>query len=688
MYSSWPLTAIVSVLVSMNFLSAEEISFSLQYQVETEPGSGRFHRLSRQENWNPKETAVIVCDMWDLHHSFNAVRRVEEFAPRLNELLIEARKRGMTIIHSPSDCMEAYSNHPARKKAIQTPPAKKQPLDIKSWCSRIASEEHAVYPIDQSDGGDDDDPDEHAKWVEKLASMGRNTGTRWKTQTQLLKIDPNLDFISDRGDEVWNVLQHNGIKNVILTGVHTNMCVIGRPFGLRQMARNGINVVLARDMTDTMYNPARWPFVSHFTGTDLIVSHIERYVCPTITSDQILGGKPFTFSSDNRPHLVIVMAEKLYQTEQTLPKFAIEQLGKTFRVSTVFDSAKDPNDLVGIEILDHADIAMFSIRRRTPSKEQMKIIKRFVESGKPVVGIRSASHAFSLRGKPAPEGHSVWPEFDAQVLGGSYRNHHANELQSAITPTDSGKKHPVLKGIWNQPFTQLGSLYKNPNNVDGVDVLMIGTVDGFPAEPVAWTFTRADGGRTFYTSIGHPKDFETPAFMRLLTNGIHWAAGLPIPESQPSNAQQIASWRLTKVPGTLDLPNSEGHSIWYRCSLRLSDQWVSSQGVMLEFMEDGPPMSAWLNGKELKRRPDRKRGVRFLVDRNGIELNEANLLVVRFKPNKHDGWQNKPRIHSEQKHFELSGRWQVRIGEDPSWSNIPLPARYGTSTDIIIDPGH
>ena len=76
------------------------------------------------------------------------------------------------------------------------------------------------------------------------------------------------------------------------------MCVAGRPFGLRQMAKNGRRVVLMRDLTDSMYNPARWPNVSHFRGTALIVEHIEKFVCPTITSDQILGGKPFMFSTD------------------------------------------------------------------------------------------------------------------------------------------------------------------------------------------------------------------------------------------------------------------------------------------------------------------------------------------------------------------------------------------------------
>jgi hypothetical protein len=59
-------------------------------------------------------------------------------------------------------------------------------------------------------------------------------------------------------------------------------------------------VALVRDMTDCMYNPKRWPYVDHFTGNDLIVSHTERFVCPTITSDQILGGQPFRSKTDTR----------------------------------------------------------------------------------------------------------------------------------------------------------------------------------------------------------------------------------------------------------------------------------------------------------------------------------------------------------------------------------------------------
>lgn len=262
-------------------------------------GGGPAKRAFHDVEWDTAQTAVIVCDVWDLHHCLNAVRRLEEFAPRLDEVLKEARKRGAIVIHAPSDCMPAYVDHPARMRAMQAPKAKQLPADVEYWCSQLPQEAGKHYPIDQSDGGEDDDPAEHAEWAAKLKSMGRNPGMPWKSQSSLITIDGDRDYISDRGDEVWNILEQRGIRNVILTGVHCNMCVLGRPFGLRQMARNGKQVVLMRDMTDSMYSPKSWPYVDHFTGHKLVVDYVEAAVCPTITSDQLLGGHAFHWKSDS-----------------------------------------------------------------------------------------------------------------------------------------------------------------------------------------------------------------------------------------------------------------------------------------------------------------------------------------------------------------------------------------------------
>ncbi len=249
-----------------------------------------------KEQWPPSSTAVIVCDMWDLHHCKNAVTRAVEMAPRMNEVLEKARAAGVLIIHAPSSCMKPYEGTPARERARTAPAAPRLPDKIGEWCKQIPAEEMAVYPLDQSDGGEDDDPEEHEKWAAELTARGLNPRAPWTKQINTLRIDQEKDAVSDSGVEIWNLLESRGIDHVILMGVHLNMCVSGRPFGLRQMAKNGKHVVLMRDMTDTMYNPARWPYVSHTRGTEIFVQHVERLICPTITSDQLIGGQPFAFS--------------------------------------------------------------------------------------------------------------------------------------------------------------------------------------------------------------------------------------------------------------------------------------------------------------------------------------------------------------------------------------------------------
>jgi nicotinamidase-related amidase len=503
----------------------EAIGLQLRVQSETKPGSGRYHTLSRGETWQGTETAIIVCDVWDLHSSVNATRRLEEFAPRLNDVLAKARRQGATIVHAPSDTMHAYADHPSRIRASKIPRPVTFPKDIKDWCSRVANEEKVAYPIDQSDGGSDDELREHAAWAAKLQAMGRDPASPWKSESPLIEIDGERDYITDRGDEVWSILENRGIKHVILAGVHLNMCVLGRPFGLRRLVTAGKQVVLLRDLTDTMYNPARAPFVNHFTANDLMVSYVEQCICPTISSDQFLSDRPFRFKADRRPHLAIVMAETEYETERTLTAFARNHLGDAFRVSFIYASEPDRPEIPGLEILNEADIALISVRRKPLKPEQMAIVRRFVGSRKPVVGIRTASHAFHLASQPAPSGTVDWPEFDKQVFGGSYHGHHGAELKAIVSTIPEATDCFILSGVPREPFAEGGSLYKTSPLAAGATPLLLGKVEGHPAEPVAWTFLRADGTRSFYTSLGHKSDFENPAFVRLLRNALEWASG-------------------------------------------------------------------------------------------------------------------------------------------------------------------
>ena len=508
--------------VSVMAAESEVIELKLRSRQSLSAENKQFQIVEWTERWDPKQTAVIVCDMWDLHHCLNATRRGAELAPRMNQVLHALRDRGVAIIHAPSACMDFYKDHPARLRAQQTPLADNLPEEIGQWCRQIPEEEQGVYPIDQSDS-EDDDPLEHEQWVKKLEGMGRNPRQPWIRQTDSLDIETQ-DYISDSGEAIWSILEQHDIDNVVLLSVHTNMCVLGRPFGLRNMARYGKNVVLMRDMTDTMYNPKQAPYVSHFTGTDLIVEHIEKWVCPTITSDQVIGGTTFVFSKDVRPHLLIVCSEPEYKTEETLPPFAASELAKEYRVSFVLGDAEDGNLLPGLTAaIEDADVLLVSVRRRALPEAQLQAIREYVAQGKPVIGIRTANHAFSLRGKEPSQGHATWENWDQDVFGGNYSGHHGNGLQTTVRVADGAEDHPILKGVDVSSLTGHGSLYKVSPLNDKARPLLMGSIPDAAAEPVAWTATTSGGGRAFYTSLGHASDFEQPAFRTLLTNAIDWA---------------------------------------------------------------------------------------------------------------------------------------------------------------------
>src|SRR5262249_42426370 len=98
-----------------------QLTQRLRLPAAQEPGT--YDTVLKQAEWAPKQTAVIVCDMWDSHHSLNAVRRVGEIAPRMNQVLEKARGLGALIIHAPSGCMAPYKDHPGRKLAQGAPKA-------------------------------------------------------------------------------------------------------------------------------------------------------------------------------------------------------------------------------------------------------------------------------------------------------------------------------------------------------------------------------------------------------------------------------------------------------------------------------------------------------------------------------------------------------------------------------------
>jgi len=247
------------------------------------PDNQTFRSVRETRVWDPAKTAIIVVDMWDNHHCKSAAQRVVEMAPSMNRVLQAARSRGLLIVHAPSGCMDQYQETPARLRA-QRAAAVKAPSAFQ-W----------NYFNPKREGPLADKLEKAGCSCDSAAPCGPDVRV-WQKQTPLLTI-ADQDAVSDNGQEIYNLLEERGITHVIVMGVHTNRCVLGRPFGIRQMAYLGKKVVLCRDLTDSYHrDPGR-----HFEGLREIIAHVEKYWCPTITSTSLTGQPPFRFAEDRLP---------------------------------------------------------------------------------------------------------------------------------------------------------------------------------------------------------------------------------------------------------------------------------------------------------------------------------------------------------------------------------------------------
>lgn len=244
---------------------------------EQPPGSGKMQVSEEVLRWDAAQTAIIVVDMWDTHLCALSAQRVAAMAPRMNEVLDAARSLGVMIIHAPSDTMNYYQKRPERLR-MQRAPLTAAPFRIGEV--RADRDEERIFPI----AGGCDDP-----VTTKFTGSGPAT-TRgpypWEREHDAIHI-AGYDGISDSGQEIYNFCKQEGIANIALMGVHTNICILNRPFGVRSLRRLGFNVVVARDLTDAMYDPRQRPFVSHARGTELVVEHIEANWCPSILGEDL-----------------------------------------------------------------------------------------------------------------------------------------------------------------------------------------------------------------------------------------------------------------------------------------------------------------------------------------------------------------------------------------------------------------
>jgi type 1 glutamine amidotransferase len=159
----------------------------------------------------------------------------------------------------------------------------------------------------------------------------------------------------------------------------------------------------------------------------------------------------------------------------------------------------------------------------------MAAIRKYLERGGPLVGVRTASHAFDIQAAP-PAGFEVWPEFDHEVLGGNYHDHYPAVGRVEIVAAEKAEGHAILAGVDLKGWSSSASLYRTSPVSPSANVLLSGKREK-ANEPVAWT-SSYHGGRVFYTSLGNIEDFRTPQFVTMLINATFWAMDRPAPKTR------------------------------------------------------------------------------------------------------------------------------------------------------------
>jgi nicotinamidase-related amidase len=237
--------------------------FIILLALEAHPAGSSDLSLELRSRLDADKTAVIICDMWDKHWCKGATERVGGLVTKMAPFVEAARKRGIQIIHAPSDTMEFYKDAPQRKRMLAIP--KVDPPAVLSLFD-------PPLPIDDKRGGCDTKDQFYKAWTREHPG---------------LRIDA-ADVISDNGAEIYSFLRQREIRTLLVMGVHANMCILNRSFAIKRMTSLGIRCILVRDLTDAMYNPEDPPHVSHDAGTQLVIEYIEKYWCPTAASADLL----------------------------------------------------------------------------------------------------------------------------------------------------------------------------------------------------------------------------------------------------------------------------------------------------------------------------------------------------------------------------------------------------------------
>lgn len=226
-----------------------------------------------------------------------------------------------------------------------------------------------------------------------------------------------------------------------------------------------------------------------------------------------------------KPHVVFLISKDPdnYEAHKTIPQFAsmlAHELG--YKVTVILGEGDLTTfNFPGLEVLSEANLLVIFFRRIALPHEQMGMIKSYLEEGKPLVAIRTANHAFSVR-EEVPNGYESWWDFVPNILGCINRGYGSSKLGTEVAVVPEFKVHSILKEVEPMQWHSKGNLYHVAPLIDKEAAILLTGKAGDKIEPIAWT-RRAYKSKVFYTSLGYPTDFQLPQFQKLLLNGIQWA---------------------------------------------------------------------------------------------------------------------------------------------------------------------
>ena len=188
----------------------------------------------------------------------------------------------------------------------------------------------------------------------------------------------------------------------------------------------------------------------------------------------------------------MVIGEDEYKTELTLPAFARQDLEpRGFQVRFVHADPADKNNFPGLaQAVAGSDLVLISVRRRTPPNEQLDAIRAHLAAGKPLVGIRTASHAFAVRDPKVRRSQAARPRGRNSIQkswAGTTPGITVPVPRSQRRLLPGAERHPILRGVDLTQLVSNGSLYKVTPLAGSTTPLVLGSIPGQGPEPVAWT---------------------------------------------------------------------------------------------------------------------------------------------------------------------------------------------------------